>query len=119
MAVAVDDIVFGRKLTEEGQSKFIDDWCREQLHKLPTTLKQVVNLEGFNSMENKIVIPFTASLSKYLLLSFGINKYKEMYIRLKETMMLADNIKIIEKVYGQEGEDILNRWQNSLSQPRS
>ena len=82
LAIAVDDIVFKRKLLEEGEYKFIDDWCREQVDSMPT-IKGVINFEGFCSFENKLVVPFSASLSKYLLQKFGLAQYKKMYSLIK------------------------------------
>ena len=110
LAIAVDDIVFNRKLLEDGEYKFIDDWCRDQSDKLPIPLKQVINLEGFGSVENKIVVPFTASLSKYLLQSFGVDKYKKMYVSLKETDTPEINVETLEKVYGLNEQQIIDGW---------
>lgn len=115
LAIAVDDLVFSRKLLEDGEHKLIDDWCREQTEKLPIPLKQVINLAGFGSVENKIVIPFTASLSKYLLQSFGVDKYKKMYILIKETNTPEINVEIIEKVYGLKEQQIIDNWKKSIS----
>jgi len=114
LAIAVDDIVFQRKLLEEGESKFIDDWCLKQLAKMPSTLKQVINLDGFNSMENKIVVPFAASVSKYLLQNSGVGQYKEMYIRLMETASPLENIRILEEIYQLSERQIINQWQKSI-----
>ena len=114
LAIAVDDIVFKRKLQEEGEPKFIDDWCRGQIDKLPTSLTQVINLEGFDSVENKVVVPFAASLSKYLLLTFGIEKYKKMYVGLRVSATPEENVGAIETVYGLSEEQILNQWRESL-----
>lgn len=114
LAIAVDDIVFKRRLMEDGESKFIDDWCREQMNKLPINLEKVINLNGFGSVENKVVVPFAASLSKYFLLKFDIDKYKEMYIQLKETFSPEANVKIIEGVYKLAIDEIFNRWRGSI-----
>lgn len=114
LAIAVDDIVFKRKLLEEGEHKPVDDWCREQSKELPIPLVQIINLEGFGSVENKIVVPFTASLSKYLLQSFGIDKYKKMYVLLKETSSPEINVEIIEKVYGLKERQIIENWKKSV-----
>ena len=110
LAIAVDDIVFNRKLLEDGEYKLIDDWCWDQSDKLPIPLKQVINLEGFGSVENKIVVPFTASLSKYLLQSFGVDKYKKMYVSLKETDTPEINVETLEKVYGLNEQQIIDGW---------
>jgi hypothetical protein len=110
LAIAVDDIVFSRKLLEDGEHKLIDDWCREQSNKLPIPLTQIINLEGFGSVENKIVVPFTASLSKYLLQSFGVDKYKKMYVLMKETNTPEINVETIEKVYGLKEQQIIENW---------
>lgn len=114
LAIAVDDIVFQRKLLEEGESKFIDDWCRGQLDKMPPTLKQIINLDGFDSIENKVVVPFAASVSKYLLQKFGVDQYKEMYVRLRETNSPLENTRVLEEIYQLPEKQILNHWQKSI-----
>lgn len=114
LAIAVDDILFNRKLLEDGEHKFIDDWCREQSDKFPIPLKRAINLEGFDSFENKVIVPFSASLSKYLLQTFGVDKYKKMYIRLKETTAPEINIRAIEDVYKLNENHILSQWKKSV-----
>lgn len=116
LAIAVDDIIFKRKLAEGGESKFIDDWCLEQLDKIPITLKKVINLEGFGAAENKVVVPFTGSLSKYLLQSFGVGQYKKMYVGLKETVSPRNNLKIIEEIYRLPEIKILEQWRKQIKQ---
>lgn len=113
LAIAIDDIVFNRKLKEEGEFKFIDDWCRQQLDKMPKSL--IKAMEGFNTLPNEIVIPFTASFSKFLLKKYGTVKYKQVYIGQKETQTIEQNIKIIEKVYSVSCGDLYDNWQESLS----
>lgn len=114
LAVAVDDIVFKRKLMENGEAKLIDDWCREQIDKLPISLEKIINIDGFDSYENKLVMPFAASLSKYLLQKFGVNKYREMYTQLKETFTSEENVKIIESSYKLAEKEILDQWRKSI-----
>lgn len=109
LAVAVDDILFQRTLMEEGEHKFIDDWCRQQIEKIPT-LTQCIAMHGFSSFENKVVIPFTASLSKFLLNTYGVDKYKEMYIALQETLPPEKNVKLIENIYNLSEKELLKKW---------
>lgn len=118
LAIAVDDIVFGRKLPEEGEEKFIDDWCRQQLDKIPT-LSECVNATGFYSFENKIVVPFAASFSKFLLKKYGVKKYKEMYIKLKETFLPKENMQIVEGICQFKEEELLNKWKEYLKNLRT
>lgn len=115
LAIAVDDIVFKRKLLENGERKFIDDWCKEQLNKFPS-LKDTINFEGFCSFENKLVIPFCASLSKYLIMMFGLNKYKKAYVSVQETNSPNRNVKLLEKIYDLQINDLLNNWRLWVSQ---
>lgn len=115
LAIAIDDMVFHRKLLEEGESKFIDDWCRGQLVKMPLTLKQVINLDGFGSIENRVVVPFAASISKYLLQKFGVDQYKKMYTGLMETNSPSENIRILEEIYQLSEKQILSQWQESIA----
>lgn len=113
LAIAVDDIVFNRELMEDNQKKFIDDWCREQIDKIPSLI-ECINFDGFCSFENKVVVPFAASFSKFLLINYGIDKYKTMYIRLKETQSAQENIKIIEKIYQRSINRLIKKWRQSL-----
>lgn len=113
LAIAVDDIVFERKLKEEGEFKFIDDWCREQFAKMPKSLTQA--MEGFDTMPNQTIIPFTASFSKFLLNKYGIEKYKRVYVGQKETQTIEENTKIIEETYELTSGDLLSNWKKSLS----
>lgn len=112
LAIAVDDIVFKRKLKEDGGFKFIDDWCREQMDKMPKSLTEA--MEGFETIPNKIIIPFTASFSKFLLNNYGLKKYKQAYIGQKETQLIKENIKIIEETYKMSAEGLMGDWNKSF-----
>lgn len=111
LAIAIDDIVFGKGLLEEGEVKPIDDWCREQTADMPTSLVSVINMAGFSSMQNKVVVPFSASFSKFLLQVYGVERYKQMYTQLKETNTPEENVGILEHVYGLSEKELLASWE--------
>jgi hypothetical protein len=113
LAIAVDDIVFNRQLMEDGELKLIDDWCRIQLDKMPL-VSECINMEGFCSFENKIVVPFSASFSKFLLKLYGLDKYKQMYTRIKETLPPKQNLQTIEDIYRLREMELLISWRKSL-----
>jgi len=113
LAVAVDDIIFNRKLKEEEEFKFIDDWCREQLDKMPQSLPEA--MESFDTLPNQIIIPFTASFSKFILNNYGIKRYKQAYIGQKEIQNTEENIKVIEKTYNLTHKEFFDKWKDSLS----
>lgn len=115
LAIAVDDIVFNRKLLEEGENKFVDDWCREQVDRMPNSLLPVINLDGFSSLPNKVVVPFSASFSKFLLQKFGLEKYKKMYVSIKEIYSSRENVEIIESIYNQPDLELITSWRRSLT----
>lgn len=114
LAIAVDDIVFDKPLREDGEIKKIDDWCREQIDKIPK-VRDCINADNFFVLENKLVVPFTASFSKYLLQNFGVEKYKEMYVKLNETKTPEENIKVIEEIYGKSVEELQDSWKKSIT----
>jgi hypothetical protein len=114
LAIAVDEIEFKRKLFEEGERKYPDEWCKENIDKIPT-LRECINFEGFGSFENKIVVPFAASLAKFLLTRYGINKFKKMYVGIKETNSPQINVRAIEKIYALSENELLKAWRNSLT----
>jgi hypothetical protein len=112
LAIAVDDILFKRKLREDGEYKFTDDWCREQFDKMPKSLTEA--MKGFETIPNRIIIPFTASFSKFLLNKYGIEKYRQVYIGQKETQTIEENIIIVEGIYNLSSERLWDYWKQSL-----
>lgn len=112
LVIAVDDLVFNKKLKEEREFKFIDDWCRKQIDQMPKSLKSA--MEDFDTLPNKIIIPFTASLSKFLLNKYGLEKYIKVYCGLRETNSIEENIKVIEEVYSLDESTIFSDWESSL-----
>lgn len=112
LAIAVDDIVFNRPLFEDGEPKSIDDWCRDQSQAMPRTLTEA--MDKFFDLPNKIIIPFTASFNKFLLTHYGIEKYKEAYTKQKDTAATAENITVLETVYGQDQAALLKQWRSSI-----
>lgn len=113
LAIAVDDLVFNEKLTEKGETKTIEDWCRENINQLPK-LTDVINFDGFNSIDNKIVVPYAAGFSKFLLQEYGLVKYQKMYVSIRETYKPKGNIKIIEKIYQKSTERLQKEFIKSL-----
>ena len=113
LAMAIDEIVFGRNLFFDCEYKFIDDWCRKG-EKYPDIV-DVINFNGFCAFENKIVLPYTASFSKFLLKTFGVRKYKEFYVGIREIFTPGENLKIMERIYSFKEEDLLLKWRENLS----
>jgi len=114
LAIAVDDIVFERKLMEVGEHKYIEDWCRDQIDLMPKCLETVINLDGFGSIENKVVVPFAASFSKFLLNQFGLDLYKQMYISLYETASPKKNTDSIKQIYEMSEKTLLQSWKQNI-----
>lgn len=114
LAIAVDEILFQHTLREGDQQKYPDDYCRQYAEQLPSSISQVINLKGFGSLPNEIVVPFAASLSKYLIGEIGIERYKELYIALKETLSPDENLKIFESVTNMKEKVLLSKLKQSL-----
>lgn len=114
LAIAVDEILFIRMLNENGRENYVDMFCREVKEKLPTSLRDVINFAGFGSISNEIVVPFSASFSKYLLGEYGLEKYKKMYIGIKEIMPPEENVACIETIYGKNEHDLLGEWRTKV-----
>ena len=116
LAMAVDEIVFNRKQPQKGVEGFADDLCRQRMGEMPKSLNECINMDGFSSYPNEVILPFTASFSKYLLQRYGVGKYKEMYTKLKETNDPKENVQLIEDVYNVGEADLLQSWEKNLSQ---
>ncbi|NMB57106.1 hypothetical protein GYA19_04170 [Candidatus Beckwithbacteria bacterium] len=113
LAIAVEDIVFGLKLREHEEEKTIDEWCKNQQY-ANNILEQSINFDGFCNFDNDYIVPFTASFSKFLILNFGIEKYKTMYVSIREDKTPKDNIKIIEDIFHFSQSELINQWSNNL-----
>lgn len=114
LAIAVDEIVFSRKLLQEGVKKYPDEWSKENITKIPK-LHKCINFDGFSSFENKVTIPFAASFVKLLLTSYGLEKFKKMYIETKETNPPQTNVQVLEKIYSLNEDNLLKAWKDSLN----
>lgn len=116
LAIALDEIQFKRlwKISDKEQS--VDAWMKEHQDEMEgiTSLSNCINFEGFNSYEDSFIVPFSASLSKFLIERYGIELYKQMYSEIKETNLPADNVSIIETVYGRTEKELLLDWKESL-----
>lgn len=115
LAIAVDEIVFGRMLKESGEAKLIDQWVLDNIDQIPKSLVEVINFEEFCEWPNVLAVPTAASFTKYLLQKYGLAKYKQMYISLKETHAPDENVKKIEQVYKKSIDELYQSWLNQLS----
>lgn len=114
LAIAVDDILFQRMLTEGQVTKTVDTFCRDQRDAMPTSLQSVINFAGFGSLPNEVVVPFSASLSKFLLAKYGLETYKKLYTAVKEVHASEENIAIIEATLHTSEQDLLHEWRRSI-----
>jgi hypothetical protein len=115
LAIAVDEIVFKRKLLEKGKRKYSGEWCKKYINKIPKLI-ECINFEGFNSFDNEVVVPFSASLSKYLIISSGLGKYKKMYTSIRETFPSDKNINLIEEIYALRIKELQDNWRLFLKE---
>lgn len=116
LAMAVDEIVFNREQPQQGAEGYADDLCRQKMDQMPTSLAECVNMEGFCSQKNEVIMPFTASFSKYLLQEYGVERYREMYTQLKETNSPEVNVRAIESVYGVAEDELMQAWRSHITQ---
>ena len=61
-------------------------------------------------------MPFAASISQYLINKYGLNKFKEIYVSIKETNTPEQNISIIEQIIQLEENELFYLWKKSLLQ---
>ena len=115
LAIVVDELLFQRKLLENNQEKNIDDWCRLQLEQYAADfLQEAINFDGFCSFPNDLVVPFAASLTKFLLKNFGLQLFKQLYVKASENKTPAENIALVEKIYNLNQPELFERWKESL-----
>jgi hypothetical protein len=116
LALAVDELVFARKWTAEGNSRSIDEWCQmyyayvEQI----TSLSQCMNFDQFNRLDARIAMPLAGSFVKFLIQTHGLEKFRALYTHTRETQLPTESVAVLEVFYGVKEDELLRQWKESL-----
>ena len=118
LAVAVDELVFRRPWRMEDIDRFADDWCRYYKKDLDsiTSISQFLQFKEFDALDQKIAMPLAASFVKFLIVRYGMEKFRRLYTHVRETQLLRESLTIVEAVYDKKETDVLQEWKVSIFQ---
>lgn len=116
LAVAVDELAFGYKLKQRDERKWPDEYIKERIerHQSLPTISSLILWSGFSNSETAISMPMAASFTKYLLTQYGISKFKEYYISLKEHMSIEEIEAITKQIFGVDLSELESVWKETL-----
>ncbi|MFH1253011.1 MAG: hypothetical protein V1664_01620 [Candidatus Uhrbacteria bacterium] len=111
LAIAIDESEFGRMWFGSETNETLEIWIQKNIEKFEKiTISECINFEGFNSFEDDMANAFAGSLSKYIIETFGLDKHKELYTRVRETNSVEQNIQVLEAIFGQKETVLINNW---------
>lgn len=79
------------------------------------SLKWLLNNKNWDKVKEKIVYPQAGSFVRYLINTYGLEKFKKVYKKLSRNKKVQDNIKIIENTYLKSVKELEANWKKYLS----
>ncbi|GEM_PF-1918635 len=113
LAIAVDELHF-QKPWREG--KFVDELCREHTKEIDEikSLAQCINFTDMNTFPDEVIMSFAGSFVKFLIQTFGMDTFREIYIRMREVDYPWENISEIENVCEISEKELLRQWRETI-----
>lgn len=113
LAIAVDELRFQRPWREK---RFADELCREQSKEIEEiqSLEQCIHFSGMHTFPDEVIMPFAGSFVKFLIQTFGIDLFRNIYISIRETDHSWENISEIENICGMSEKELLRQWRESV-----
>lgn len=117
IAIAVDELAFGKKLRENDQELWPDEYVKYSLKSrtsLPR-LTEVMLFDGFNKYPNELVVPMAASWFKYLWQTYGSEKCRSLFVSMTELMDAEEIDGITMRIFDKTVSSLQNDWELSLN----
>lgn len=77
-------------------------------------IKDLIDNKNWKNVEPKIIYPEVGSFARFLINTYGWNKFKNIYQKISRLKKFEENLKIIEKRFGKSIENIEKDWKNYL-----
>lgn len=98
-------------MSEKWQDEDIDFWAKEYLNKDKLySIKFLADNKNWNNIDDLIAYPQAGSFVRFLIESYGIKKFKDVYQRLSQLNSYEDNLDIIRKVYSKKLDGLEKEW---------
>ena len=104
-------------MSEKWHNKDIDLWTKNYLEKSKLYLiKFLVNNKNWDKVNEVIVYPQSGSFVRYLINTYGIDKFKKAYKELSRKKKLKSNTKTIKKIYSKSIKELEKDWKKYLKE---
>jgi len=114
LALLIDEIVFGNKLREAGEYRYINEWVHYNQGKHNIKVRQQIEFYEFCAQNPIYGTPLCGSFCMYLVKQYGLPKFLELYRGASELFSKEKNILIIEATYSKPLSDLERDWGASL-----
>ena len=102
-------------MSEKWDQKDIDFWAKKYLKRDKLySLEFLIDNKNWNKINEAIVYPQAGSFIRYLVKTYGLEKFKEVYKNLSRNKTAKQNVKIIEKVYFKSMKELEENWKEHL-----
>lgn len=108
LAVALDDILFHRKIYENGKWEPLEKLV-QNINKWDLITASILNFEGFSEVPNNVSIPFAGYLSKYIIKNYSFEQFKRIYISVKEIISVEENAKVFKRILKEDFDSIVEQ----------
>lgn len=102
-------------MDERWYGKDIDIWARKYLKENKLySLKFLLENKNWNKVNDMITYPQVGSFVRFLINTYGIEKFKKIYKRTSRQKILKENVKIVEIIYSKSTEYLEKNWRKYL-----
>lgn len=106
LAQSIEGKLFGKDIDDLSQKLMLKN-------KLPS-LKWLFNNKKWNRIKEEIVYPQAGSFVRYLINTFGLEKFKKVYKKLSKNKKVRENIKIVKRTYSKSIKELEINWKEYL-----
>ncbi len=78
------------------------------------SVKELIDNKNWEGVEPKIIYPEVGSFTRFLINTYGRDKFKNIYQKLSRLNNFEENLKTIENGFGKLIEELEERWKNNL-----
>lgn len=77
-------------------------------------IRDLVDNKNWEKVEPKIIYPEAGSFTRFLINTYELDKFKEVYQKLSRLNNFRENLKIVEDGFGKSIEELEKNWKNNL-----
>lgn len=115
LAVTVDELAFGNKLYEAGEYRFADEWVRHNANEHTIAVSDILHFDGLSEQNPVYATPVSASFCKYLITTYGMPLFLDLYRSCHENDTLEQTITEFHHNYGKGLVTLETEWRQSLA----